>query len=55
MYLADRGDFHVLDDLSETLDNQNASRGVADLVEYFVLQVLSLLALLVYISTNTDT
>jgi len=37
-YLADRGDFHLLQDLSETLDNHGSARSMADLLEYLVLQ-----------------
>ena len=37
-YLADRGDFNLLQDLNETLDNHGSSRGITDLLEYFVLQ-----------------
>ena len=38
-YLADRGEFHLLHDLSETLDIHGTSRGIVDLLEYFVLQI----------------
>ena len=37
-YLADRGDFSLLQDLSENMDHHEASRGIADLLEHFVLQ-----------------
>lgn len=37
-YLADRGDFHLLQDLSDTLDNHCSALCVADILEQLVLQ-----------------